>query len=118
MENKSYSHLVESDRIRIEVWLQEGRKQSYIAKKLGRNRSTISREIKSRSAPKCYVGRFAQVNYEAKRERCRPKKKIEETSIGPHVIAKIRSGWSPEAISGRIKLEIDEGARNAGDYVS
>lgn len=118
MENKSYSHLAESDRIRIEVWLQEDRNQSYIAKKLGRNRSTISREIKSRSAPKYYVGRFAQVNYETKREKCRPKKKIEETSIGTYIIAKIRSGWSPETISGRIKLEIVMGMRDVEDYVN
>ncbi len=117
MKNKLYCHLAESDRIRIEVWLQEGRNQAYIAKKLGRSRSTVSREVKNRGAPKCYVGRFAQVNYETKREKCRPRRKVEETPIGTYVIAKIRSGWSPETISGRIKLEIETEIRNIEDYV-
>jgi len=117
MKNLLYSHLAEADRIRIEVWLQEGRNQAYIAKKLGRNRSTISREIKNRGAPKCYIGRFAQVDYEERRELCRPKKKVEETSIGPYVIKKIRVGWSPETISGRIRLEIKQGLRSATDSV-
>ena len=117
MENKSYRHLAEADRIRIETWLGEGRSQAYIAKKLGRSRSTVSREINNRGAPNCYVGRFAQVDYEEKREMCRPKKKVEETSIGPYVIKKIRAGWSPETIAGRIKLEIRQGLRPAGDCV-
>ena len=118
MRNLSYSHLAEADRIRIEVWLQEGRNQSYIARKLGRNRSTISREIKNRGAPRTYIGRFAQINYVEKREACRPRKKIEETDIGLYVIAKIRAGWSPEAISGRINMEISKEIRLSSDYIN
>lgn len=118
MENKTYTHLTETDRIRIELWLQEGKKQSYIARKLGRNRSTISREINSRAAPKCYIGKFAQVNYQVKRQVCRPKRKVEETTIGTYVIGKIKFGWSPEAISGRILLEIEQGLRSSSDYLS
>jgi len=118
MRNLSYSHLAEADRIRIEVWLQEGRNQSYIARKLGRNRSTISREIKNRGAPRTYIGRFAQINYVEKREACRPRKKIEETDIGLYVIAKIRAGWSPEAISGRINMEISKEIRPSADYIN
>jgi len=118
MRNLSYSHLAEADRIRIEVWLQEGRNQSYIARKLGRNRSTISREIKNRGAPRAYIGRFAQINYVEKRGACRPRKKIEETDIGSYVIAKIRAGWSPEAISGRINMEISKEIRPSADYIN
>ena len=118
MKNLSYSHLTEADRIRVEVWLQEGRNQSYIARKLDRARSTISREIKNRGAPKTYVGRFAQINYRKKREMCRPKRKVEETDIGSYVIAKIRAGWSPEAISGRINMEISKEIRPSADYIN
>lgn len=118
MKKRIYKHLTETDRIRIEVWLQEGRNQSYIAKKLGCDRSTISREVKNRSVPKCYIGRFAQLDYDKKREKCRPKKKVEETSIGTYVIAMIRLGWSPETISGRIVREINQGQRPTCDYLS
>lgn len=117
MKNKSYKHLNEHDRIRIEVWLAEGRKQTYIADKLKRNRSTISREIKNRGAPIHYFGKFAQVNYQTKRKKCHPKNRIEETEIGSYVIKKIRTGWSPEIISGRIKRKIALGVRTASDYL-
>lgn len=115
MENISYRHLSESDRIRIEVLLSEGQTQTDIAKILCVDRSTICRELKNRGMPKSYFGKFAQINYETKREKCRPKRKIEETPIGSYVIGRIKAGWSPETISGRIDLEIQKGLRPASD---
>jgi len=117
MKNTSYRHLTESDRIRLEVLLCEGQTQIDIARALCVNRSTICRELKNRGMPKHYLGRFAQVNYEQKREKCRPKRKIEETSIGSYVIGRIKAGWSPETISGRIDLEIEKGLRPISDQI-
>lgn len=42
----SYRHLSEAERGQIEAYLAEGLKPAEIARRLGRNRSTISREIK------------------------------------------------------------------------
>lgn len=42
----SYSHLSEVERGKIEAFLSEGLKPAEIARRLGRNRSTLSREIK------------------------------------------------------------------------
>lgn len=118
MNNYTFKHLTDTDRVRIEVLLKEGFKPIDIAVKLGVNRSTISREIKIRGTPSGYHARIAQINYDIKRQKCRPKRIIEETSIGSHVISKIRAGWSPEAISGRLKLEIKLGTRSENEFVN
>ena len=43
--NQSYKHLSEAERGEIEAYLSVGLKPAEIARGLGRNRSTISREI-------------------------------------------------------------------------
>ena len=118
MKKNTFKHLTEADRIRIEVLLREGFKPIDIAKRIGVNRSTISREIKIRGTPSGYHAGIAQINHQIKRDKCRPKRKIEETPIGPHVIEKIRAGWSPETISGRLKLEISWGLRSPNEYIN
>jgi len=117
MKKNKYKHLTEHDRIRIEVLLGEGRNQIDIAKVIGVDRSTISREIRSRGTPSKYFGKFAHVNYKKKRQSCRPKRKIEETLAGVYVIGRIRAGWSPETIAGRIALEIGQGTRPISDHI-
>lgn len=53
----SYRHLSEAERGKIEAYLSEGLKMAEIARRLGRNRSTISREIQRGS-----VQQVKQVN--------------------------------------------------------
>lgn len=118
MKKISFKHLTDADRVRIEVLLREGYKQIEIAKKIGVNRSTISREIKIRGTPTGYHATQAEINYRFKRRKCHPKRKIEETPIGTHVLEKIRLGWSPETISGRLKLEVELGLRIKDEYVN
>lgn len=118
MKNYTFKHLTDADRVRVEVLLKEEFKPIDIAKKLGVNRSTISREIKIRGTPSGYHAKIAQINYEIKRKYCRPKRIIEETSLGSHVILKIRAGRSPETISGRLKLEIELGTRTEKEFVN
>lgn len=113
-----FNHLTNDDRLRIEIWLKEDYSQIEIAKKLGVNRSTISREVKNRGTPSGYHAKIAQVDYQHKRLKCHPKNKIEETPIGSQVIAKIRAGWSPETISGRLEREIKHGLRSEKDFVT
>lgn len=118
MKNYTFKHLADTDRIRIEVLLKERFKPSDIAKKLGVNRSTISREVKNRGTPSGYHAKIAQINYQIKRRKCRPKKIIEETPVGTYVIEKIRAGWSPETISGRLKLKIKIGICPKNEFVN
>ena len=118
LSNKTFKHLTNEDRVRIEVLLTEGYTQISIAQKLEVDRSTISREINNRGTPSGYHAKIAQVNYQRRRQKCHPKNKIEETPIGSFIIAKIRAGWSPETISGRLRREIDQGLRLEKDFIT
>jgi len=118
MNKKSFKHLTDTDRVRIEVLLMEGYKQIDIAQKLRVDRSTISREIKIRGTPTGYHAKQAEINHQLKRSKCHPKIKIEETPAGTYVLEKIRQGWSPETISGRLKFEIALGLKDQNKYVN
>jgi IS30 family transposase len=101
------------------VYLNEGKSQYEIAKLLNVNRSTISREVKNRGGIlRGYTADFAQTDYQAGKKRCGIKSKIENHRVGSFVIDRIKAGWSPEQISGRLKKEIREGKRPKDEYVN
>ena len=118
MKTLHYKHLNEHDRVRIEVYLNEGKSQYEIAKLLHVNRSTISREVKQRGGIlRGYTSHYAQEDYQASKKNCGVKRKIETHAVGSHILNRIKAGWSPEAIAGRLKKEIIEGRRLPDEYV-
>lgn len=118
MKSKTFTHLTDADRVRIEVLLEEGKTPSEIADMLGVNRSTVGREVKHRGTPTGYHAATAALDYDRKRSVCRPKRIMEETPLGSLVIDRIKQGWSPEVIAGRLKKEIKEGKRLAREFVN
>ena len=80
-----YTHLNETERKLIEEWLIEGKTQTEIAKRLRRNKSTISREIKRGQATQLkhvngylqetedYYAETGQAIYDTNRKRCQSK---------------------------------------------
>lgn len=119
MKKGSYRHLNEHDRVRIEVCLKERKSQYEIAGLLKVNASTICREIQKRGGIlRGYTSDFAQYDYEASKKNCGIRSKIENYRIGTFVIEKIKAGWSPEQISGRLKKEIKSGLRKEDEYVN
>lgn len=118
MKTNRYRHLSEHNRVRIEVFLNEGKSQYEIANLLRVNRSTISREIKKRGGIlRGYTADYAQEDYEARKRKCGIRRKIENHPIGAYVIDRIKAGWSPETIAGRLKKGIREGKRLSDEYV-
>lgn len=118
MKQRTFTHLSEVDRVRIEVLVDEGKSYTAIAKQLGVNRSTVSREIRQRRTPTGYHSWTAQLDYQKKRHVCRPAQKLVDTPLGDYVIQRIKVGWSPQQIAGRLALEIKQGKRLAKDWVS
>lgn len=119
MKKGSYRHLNEHDRVRIEVLLKEGRSQYEIAGLLKVDKSTISREIKKRGGIiRGYSSSYAQEDYERERLKGGVKSKIENHPVGAFVIDRIKAGWSPEQISGRLRKEIKDGLRPKDEYVN
>lgn len=100
-----YKHLTAADRSKMEVLLLKKYTMTEVAKTLGFHKSTISRELRKRKAPKGYFGEYAQLNYEEQRERCGRKKILSYSKYRNHVINRLSLGWSPETISGRLKFK-------------
>lgn len=101
----NYKQLTAADRGVIQGMLQVHCTAKEIAEALGVDPTTVSREIKNRSTPKGYLANIAQLNYEAKRKKCRQKKKLNSSARQKYIITRLEVGWSPETISGRLRLE-------------
>lgn len=100
-----YKQLTAAQRGVIEGLLHTHCTLKEIAKILGVSSSTVSREIKKRKTPKGYLADIAQLDYKRRRRKCRQKRKMDYSPRQKYVCKKLQQGWSPEQISGRLKLE-------------
>lgn len=102
-----YHHLTGIERERILLLLKDGFSYRKIANNLGVNVSTISREVGRNGGRDAYSAVAAQLNYNAKRELCHPKNKLNnDDELRSSVVRYIeQENWSPEQISGRMQLE-------------
>lgn len=111
-----YRNLTKSERILIAQWIDQGKTNKWIGKELGRDVSTIGREIKRNSKKMLCVDGRVKLVYEPlsahtkalrRREQAWKKKHpLKNEKVFAYVIDHLRSGWSPEQISGRLK-EVD-----------
>jgi IS30 family transposase len=108
---KKNSPLNLRERIEIEIKYRDGYSLRDIAKELKRNVSTIFREIagKNRRGVKKYK---ADVSHRKALKRIKNRGntfKLEKCEdLKEYVIAKLKIGWSPEQISGRIKEDFSK----------
>jgi len=107
---KQYNHLSMSERDTITTMLSEEKKLSEIAKVLGRDKSTISRELNRNSSPeyKLYLSHRAQQRADEKRKQAGKRPRLKNERIISYVHTKLKEGWSPEQISGRITIDQPE----------
>lgn len=101
-----YKHLILSEREKLLFFLAKGYTLTRIADKLGRNKSTISRELRRNASKKHYLPIAAEKKARQRRSRCHPHKKLDD----PTLLKKVKSlisihQWSPEEISHRLILE-------------
>ena len=99
-----YHHLTAAQRGVIEGLLSTNCTLKTIAGKLGVSLSTVSREISKRKTPKGYFSHIAQLDYQKRRLGSKQKKKMNYSLRQKYVCDKLQFGWSPEQISGRLKL--------------
>jgi IS30 family transposase len=101
-----FRHLGQHDRDRIEALLGGGQRQATIAKILGVNKSTISREIALRQRNTGeYKATAAQMKaYVKRRESKYQGMKVESNlQLKEYVIAGLKANRSPDEIAGRMK---------------
>ena len=108
-----YNHLSFEERINIKAWMIEKTSIREIARRLDRDPSTISRELRRNKAPISevytnYIARAAHVKSIKRRKR--EYRKIERVLLKTkanqkYVEAKLILGWSPELIAGRMRRD-------------
>ncbi len=105
--DKKYTHLNLVERDVITTLLSEKKSLGEIANALGRSKSTISRGPKRNSFPqhKLYLSRRAHGRAAEKRKKAARRPRLKNARIVSHVRAKLKEGWSPEQITGRIGID-------------
>ena len=101
-----YKHLTIEEREKIQELLWQKTSVRTIAKAIGRNPSSVAREI-NRNIPlkRSYKPRLAHRRALEKRSNRGRKVRLKSRFIRRYVIDHLRSGYSPEQISGRLSLE-------------
>ena len=102
----TYEHLSTSERKAIYYRHSSGEGYRSIGRLLGRHHTIIMREIK-RNKPKYYTYfDESAVEKAAKRKtRARHKRKQSNKKLYDYVIKKLALSWSPDVISGRLKID-------------
>jgi len=76
-----------------------------IAAALGRDRSTIYRELNRNTGGRGYRPKQAQRKADRRRLRCRRKTKMSNPKLKKYVVAALQKKWSPDEIAGRSRRD-------------
>lgn len=101
----SHKHFSISERESILEFLAFGLSKAEIARRLGRHRSSICREIQRNSHDEKYSPHKAQEAYNSRKKRCGARRILENNIILIYIQEKLEKGWTPEQIAGRSKVE-------------
>lgn len=102
-----YQHIQPNERDLIAVWVSQGLTVREIAKRLKRSPSSISREVSRNESVKngVYVAISAQAKADRICQETRKQHPLKDPVIYSYVLERLRRGWSPEEIAGRLKLK-------------
>ena len=99
----SYHQLTTEERCDIYVLRKQGLSLSAIARRLGRSRSTISREVERNKGKKGYRPIQAHKKALQRRTDARAHRQpLVSGALAGRVVQELEAGWSPEQIAGRL----------------
>lgn len=100
---KSYTHFTLSERICLEEMRKQGKKISEIARIMGRDKSTISRELKRNSNKQGIYNSWGVFSKAAaRRKKCvRKPRLVKGSELYNYIVNKIQLFWSPEIIAAK-----------------
>jgi len=101
-----YKHLTEEERDRLSLLKAQGMTLRSIAKVIGRDVGTISRELKRNTLPIVaaeYLSHKAQERADARKVVGHERKRLRTPGLRTFVTNMLQQGWSPERIAGRWK---------------
>ena len=100
-------HLTLREREDIMLMRRDGKGVCEIARAIGRDKSTVSRELSRNSCERFYRAPTAQRRYSERRLACRRPAILDDESVLALVGDKfLNEQWSPEQIEGRLALEL------------
>ena len=102
---EGYRHLAYEERCQIEVLKKSGLSKGQIAQQLGRDRSTIYREINRNTGGRGYRHKQAQRRAETRRRVASAVPWKMTSELWAWIKERLCEGWSPEQISGRLRLK-------------
>jgi IS30 family transposase len=106
---KTYKHLTIEERETIQLMLWEKKSIRKIAKKLNRSPSSVSREIKKNiSGRNIYTPRSSHSRALEKRKSRGRKNRLKNDLVRSYVVSRLKQKWSPEQISGRIRIDLNQ----------
>jgi len=98
-----YTHIDKRERTLIKDWHNQGISRREIGRRLNRSHSTISRELRRNLwCGKHYYITGAQMLYERRLKQRARRYRLKNKSIRNYVHQKLRIGWTPELIAGRL----------------
>lgn len=100
-------HLKKSDRLELSILLKKGHSLRDIGKALGKDHSSLSREIRFNSVNGAYDPIKAQIKARLKRRRSKYQgmKIRNNPKLEQYVIDKLQHYWTPDEIAGKLRKE-------------
>lgn len=104
MAHKTYCQLSLEERDRMAIFRAQGLSINEMARRLKRNKSTVSRELQRNSGTvyDSYGGGSADRRARQRRLTASRRERLRNPGIRSYVRSKLRLGWSPEQIAGRL----------------
>ena len=101
---KQYNQITADERDKVAVYLAGGFNYSDIARMLGRNRSSIMREVKRNGSKQyqVYTSMYADKRSMERKSRANQHDRLKDPFIRDYVYEKLKEQWSPELIAGRL----------------
>ena len=101
----NHKHFTILERENILEFLALGLSKAEIARKIGKDRSNIGREIKRNTIDGKYSPFKAQLAYQERKKKCGAKNVLKESILLIDIQEKLEKSWTPEQISERAKLD-------------
>ena len=104
MAHRTYQQLCLEERDRLAILRVQGLSMNEIARRLKRNKSTVSRELQRNCGTvyHSYGGGSAEGQAQQRRRHASRRDRLRNPRIRSYVRLKLKLGWSPEQIAGRL----------------
>jgi IS30 family transposase len=105
-----FKHMDIGERETIGIMLAQGKSLRQIGKAIGRNHTSVSREIEVNAPPirkGYYRAHKAQIRASIRNVESHKRSRLKNQQIREYVTEKVLLGWSPEQIAGRLIIETD-----------